>query len=206
MTLQDTFTDIYVHKRWGDGESVSGPNGTLTRTRKLRRSLRKTYDKYKIESVFDAPCGDHNWMRAVNYDGMRYMGADIVPELVASNSNKYATDNKGFMWFDLTTCQFPKADLWFCRACLNHLSTEDVRKVLTSFVNSDIKYVLLTAHHTGNANDDKPQSDVTWKDIDWHCGPWFFPDPLECIQDCFPPVPERYMHLYTREQVAGAIE
>lgn len=51
----------------------------------------------------------------------RYIGADIVDELIAENHKRFANDARCFVKVDLTAAPLPLADLIFCRDCLAHL-------------------------------------------------------------------------------------
>ena len=62
---EKAFTDIFIYKKWGAGESVSGNGSSLEYTTSLRSQLGKFFEKFSIESIFDAPCGDFNWMKSV---------------------------------------------------------------------------------------------------------------------------------------------
>jgi hypothetical protein len=73
-----------------------------------------------IGTLFDAPCGDFNWMSHVLFpERMRYIGADIVPDLIAALRAKYG-DRAGhhFCIVDIAHDALPSADLWLCRDVL----------------------------------------------------------------------------------------
>ena len=40
---------------------------------------------YNITTVIDVPCGDFHWMSRVNLEGRKYIGGDIVKELIEDN-------------------------------------------------------------------------------------------------------------------------
>ena len=42
----------------------------------------------KVRRLLDAPCGDHNWMRHVDLDGIQYLGMDLVEDIVKHNQDK----------------------------------------------------------------------------------------------------------------------
>ena len=56
---------------------------------------------YEIKSILDIPCGDFNWFQKINLNKLRYIGADIVKEIVKSNLKKYKTDNINFLELDV---------------------------------------------------------------------------------------------------------
>jgi FMN-dependent NADH-azoreductase len=67
-------------------------------------------------------------------EGMLYVGADIVDELIQSNKRKYPKHY--FRVLDITQDELPKVDLMMVRDCLVHLSDADVKKALTNIKRS----------------------------------------------------------------------
>ena len=53
------------------------------------------------KSMLDIPCGDFNWMRLVRFDGVQYIGADVVAELVAKNHKCYGGTGRDFRQLNL---------------------------------------------------------------------------------------------------------
>src|SRR6478672_8484658 len=111
LTLEGKFTEIYEKNIWESEESVSGGGSTLECTTNLRASLPKLFKNYCFWTVFDAPCGDFNWMKHVikNAD-INYIGGDIVGSLINTNNLAYKDYNICFIHIDLTKEVFPKAD------------------------------------------------------------------------------------------------
>src|SRR5882757_543401 len=80
---KQVFTNIFRKNWWSNGESRSGWGAELKRTVTIRAELREFARRHSIRSLLDAPCGDFHWMRHVEWPaGFRYIGADIVPDLV----------------------------------------------------------------------------------------------------------------------------
>lgn len=150
--MKTLFSQYYQHNRWKDPESRSGPGSTLEYTKNLRARLPELFDKFNINTVLDAPCGDFNWMKHVveNYD-ITYLGCDIVPEIVRDNQ-KYVTDKIQFSELDITCDKLPDADLMICRDCLFHFSEEYIWKFLNNFAQSNIKYLLTSSHINSTQN------------------------------------------------------
>src|SRR5206468_3030113 len=119
----------------------------IATTINVRMELPLLFQRFEIKSVFDAPCGDFNWMRYVLPNvGVEYTGGDIVPEVVAL-ARRNATDlNAAFVTHDIVKDSLPNVDLWICRDCLPHFSYANIYKALDRFCNSRVKYVLLTTH------------------------------------------------------------
>ena len=150
-TLEDRFTDIYYGNGWAGDESVSGAGSTLEHTLNLRRQLPELLEKFEIRSIFDAPCGDFNWMRHVirNCNNVEYVGGDIVAPMIDALNANYSGPSIKFIHVDLTKGPLPTVDLMFCRDCMCHLSFANTQHVLQNFVRSGspIFWPRLTAIH-----------------------------------------------------------
>ena len=203
----DIFTSIYNLNYWGSNESVSGFGSTLVSTSNLRSNLPLLLNKFSIYSIFDAPCGDFNWMHVFLTDSkINYIGGDIVKELIHSNNLKYSQLGYKFINIDLTHDVYPVVDLFLCRDCLFHLSFTDIFLLLNKYIESSIPYFLTTTHIN---NDSFNNSDILtggFRRIDLFRPPFTFAiDPLFSIDDGSPPDPLRKMCLWTREQVIAAV-
>src|SRR5947209_20498676 len=80
--MREAFTRHYRQNGWGDSESVSGPGSTLERTTTLRQELPPLFREFGIRSVLDAGCGDFNWFSALEGTLDRYIGIEVVREVV----------------------------------------------------------------------------------------------------------------------------
>ena len=76
------FRSHYLTNHWGDNDSISGTGSNLIQTNTIRIEIPKTIKKYKIKSILDIPCGDYYWMKEIDFKGIKYLGADIVPDLI----------------------------------------------------------------------------------------------------------------------------
>jgi hypothetical protein len=145
-SVEEKFDKIYSTNYWLDNESRSGTGSSLRSTENIRVHLPKILEKFNIKKLFDAPCGDFNWMsqilKSVKVD---YLGSDIVKDLIISNK-KYENDKIKFSKLDIRVDKLPAADLMICRDCLFHFSYKDIFLFLNNFLSSDIKYILLTSH------------------------------------------------------------
>jgi len=206
-SLSERFEEIYRRNHWGSSESVSGAGSTLEYTQNLREGLPDLFKKFGIKTVFDAPCGDFNWMsHVVEASDISYVGGDIVKPLIDSLKPR-ERDNIAFMVFDLTSDTFPKVDLWLSRDCWFHLSYADLVKTLKGFVASDIPYVLTTSELSENQVVNRDIKSGDYRPMDLFAEPYGFPkDTLHEIDDWHPPNPPRKMFLWSRDQVQAALE
>lgn len=141
--MREVFTHIYRTNFWKDKESVSGQGSNLKQTETIRRELPKLFKQLHMKSVLDIPCGDFYWFRHMDLlEDVRYMGADVVPELIDALCVTFPFIQ--FQVMDATTSVLPQVDLILCRDMLGHFSNVDVRLALKNFRLSGSKYLLAT--------------------------------------------------------------
>ena len=206
-SIEDRFTVIYTENYWSDKESASGRGSTLLYTQNLRNCLPEVLEKYKISSVFDAPCGDFNWMKHfVSEHPIAYMGGDIVKPLIESHLSKYKNASTDFVHVDLTRDDLPRTDLMICRDCLFHLSFQDTLSVLKNFVRSGTPYLLTTSHLLGPEHKNYDIATGDYRLMNLFAQPYHFPqDYLAKIDDWLAPDSPRAMFLWSRGQIEGVI-
>lgn len=177
--IQSVFSQIYKHNLWGSRESVSGPGSTLSRTVRLRQELPALIEEMNITSLLDAPCGDFNWMKHVNLNLDQYIGADVVPELIVTNLQKYGNANREFIVLDITKSKIPAVDLIMCRDCWIHFCFNDVTAAVANFKQSKSKY-LVTSTYPG-VRENHEISTGECRALNLLLPPFSFPPPLRAI-------------------------
>jgi len=196
------FDEIAVGNLWGSNESLSGAGSELHRTERYREALVALVKQRRFQSVFDAPCGDLNWMHlALQRMEIDYTGGDISPSLIKLNRARFP--DLRFVEFDITKDAFPRADVWHCRDCLFHLSYADVDLTLRNFVKSSIPYALLTNHRGLIRNVDIETGG--WRYIDLRRAPFNLPAPEAMLADYAAGDLPRYVGLWTRQQIEQAL-
>lgn len=203
-TPEELFTHYYRSNSWGSDESVSGQGSTLKYTEKLRAELPRIIERHGIRTILDAPCGDYNWMRSVpRENGVRYIGGDIVEDLVAANQRLFADRQTEFKKIDVTTDPLPAADLWMCRDCLFHFSNADIFRSLANFIRSDIRYLLTSTHPNSPANYDIFTGDFRLLNLEKP--PFNFPKAELYVDDWIEGFPVRQLALWSREVVSDSM-
>jgi SAM-dependent methyltransferase len=180
--IQTVFTTIYEEHLWGSEETVSGSGSKIEHTKKIVHEIPRIISDLKVKRILDAPCGDYNWFRLIERDdNISYIGGDIVEALVISNQERYGNDNTRFIHLDITNDALPEADLWLCRDCLSHLSNDNIFKVISNFLNSDITYLLASNHPNckKNTNILTGQSRL----LNLELPPFSFCEPLLSVED-----------------------
>jgi hypothetical protein len=206
---EDKFTWIYYKNYWGSTESKSGGGSTLLYTTNLRKEIPILINIYSVKSVFDAPCGDFNWMKSVlSTLNIIYIGGDIVAPLIKNLNEKYKSPNINFIHFDIINNIPPKTDMLICRDCLFHFSFVDSRLFLLNFIKSETKFLLTTTHLNKDLSfSNKDINTGDFRLIDLYIEPYNFSVyPLYVIDDWIFPHPPRQMCLWSRDQIIKALQ
>lgn len=178
------FETIARANYWGSEESISGPGSELARTARYRRALLDFLDREKIESFFDAPCGDLNWMREVlERHPMRYIGADVSPSVVATVKESWP--DLDIRQFDICVDPFPDAQVWQCRDVLLHLSFEDIWAALANAARSNISFALITTYRSRMLRNLDIETGG-WRYLDLERPPFHLPRPINYLADLQP--------------------
>ena len=182
-STKEVFTDIYTNKSfWGGSESVSGTGSDYKNTKSLIDDLNKLMVDLKITSVLDIPCGDFNWMHKVDYTNIKYVGADIVEDLIKINSEKYKDhDNLEFKVLNLIEDKLPKSDLIIVRDCFVHLSFSNIYHSIKNIKASGSKYLITTSFPDHPSNLDIITGG--WRTLNFQEKPFNFPKPLLVINE-----------------------
>ncbi|MBN6038955.1 class I SAM-dependent methyltransferase [Amycolatopsis sp. 195334CR] len=177
MGNQERFTYIFESNLWAS-DSVSGPGSEADQTAGLRAGLPGLLARFEVRTLLDLPCGDFGWLSEVELGVERYIGADIVEDLVARNTARYGRDRE-FRVLDLTTDDLPMADAVLCRDCLVHLSDDDIRLAIANLRRSGSRYLLTTHFGDTTANTDISTGD--WRPLNLCLAPFSFPEPLAVL-------------------------
>lgn len=181
LSDKQVFTLVYEQNLWNDPESVSGPGSTFEITKNIRASLPELFKTYHIKSMLDIPCGDFNWMQFVEMNGIEYIGADIVEELIEKNHRQFATERRSFRMLDLVKDPLPKVDLVLCRDGLVHLSDKQIKQALKNIKKSGSTYLLATNFTEKEFN--MKIGTTRWRPLNFGISPFNFPKPFMIIRE-----------------------
>jgi SAM-dependent methyltransferase len=180
-SASEVFTSIYQDNGWNGNHSVSGRGSDDDQTAVIVESLPRLFSAYQVTSVLDVPCGDFHWMKKVDLSSIDYIGADIVSDLISSNTNRYASKLVSFRQLDLIRDPLPRVDLVFCRDCLVHLSFDDTFAALENILRSRAKYLLTTTFTDRERNRDIVTGE--WRALNLELAPFDFPPPIALINE-----------------------
>ena len=159
---KNTFKHIYLSNHWQNysksnlQNSRSGPGSNLSYTSNMSKELRAFFKEKNIKNILDIGCGDFIWMNLLlneynAYD--KYLGLDIVDELVQNNNKKYSNDKISFKTFDLVKDIIPEGfDIILIRDVFIHLKNQQVISFLKIVRNLDIKFFGVTSTPTLEKN------------------------------------------------------
>jgi glycosyltransferase involved in cell wall biosynthesis len=184
--LEEKFTQVYRENIFAGTESRSGEGSNLIQSAAICREIPKIIKAHNISTFLDAPCGDWHWMSNVDLGVQRYIGVDIVPELIEKNSKKFGSSKVSFQKVNLVEDQLPQADLVFSRDCLVHLNYTDAKRIIANFKKSGAKYLLTTTFTNRDKNTDLIDAlgnDLFWRTLNMQIAPFNFPSPLELINE-----------------------
>jgi hypothetical protein len=179
--METIFTRIYDSNKWQGSESGSGPGSAVKRTEPLRERLGTLFDKHSVSTLLDVPCGDFNWMSHMELNVDRYIGMDVVPEVIRDNEKTYGDDVRSFDVADVTADPLPQVDLVLCRDCLVHFTAEEAMSAVNNIRASDSTYLLTTTFNRLEKNG--PGSTGGWRPINLEIAPFMFPAPIEYLPE-----------------------
>lgn len=142
------FDRIYKEKRWGTGPDANAPFysgvGSYDPSVQEYASLVKSViEEHGIKSVTEIGCGDFAVASQYVDSCQSYVGIDVVKRLIEHNSQLYGNSRVKFLWRDASKSKLDRSDLCIIRQVLQHLSNDDIQKVLK---NCQSKFLLITEH------------------------------------------------------------
>lgn len=177
------FTAIWETNLWGAATSRSGLGSEDAATEQLRADLPILLKSLGVRTLLDLPCGDFSWMRHTRLDLDRYLGADIVAEIVARNTDAYATlDGRvTFDRLDLLNDPLPAMDAVLCRDCLVHLSFANIAKAFANLRASGSQWLIATTFPDHHDNCDVIDGD--WRLLNLAKPPFSLPPPVAVLNE-----------------------
>ena len=98
-----------------------------------------------IKTLVDLGCGDFNIGSKLVENVKKYVGVDVVPELIEFNQSKFSAKDVTFKLLDITTDKLPKGDLVIVRQVLQHLTNKQIEDVLGK-IQKSYRHFVLTEH------------------------------------------------------------
>ena len=130
---REPFAAIYQQGLWAkdaQGKGTSGYGSTMEFTRLYRVFLQDFLAAHQVRSVVDAGCGDWEFSQAIDWNGISYLGVDIVASVITANQRRFSAPNVRFAVADIVRDELPPADLLLVKDVLQHLSNADITSFL----------------------------------------------------------------------------
>jgi SAM-dependent methyltransferase len=145
--VTEIFNDIYLRNRWGgeQGSFNSGSGSTNEHAQLYAQVIRQFIRDHNVQRVVDLGCGDFRIGVQLIDTGIEYIGIDVVESLVRRNRELYGSARVSFECSDIIEDALPEADLCLIRQVLQHLSNEQITRVLRNA--GRYRYVLVTEHY-----------------------------------------------------------
>ncbi len=182
-TLAGRFSAIYRNRVWLNDRrsgSLSGLGSEGASTAAIRRELPAELARLGAETLLDVGCGDFTWMNEVELP-CRYIGIDIVPDVVAAAEMVYGSATRSFLVLDATSTPLPAADIVLCREVLFHLSFADIWRLLANVRRSGARFLIATNDTGHRINADILSGD--FRLLNLRRPPFRFPEPRFAIPD-----------------------
>lgn len=133
-------------------QTPNGPGSYRENTAAVSQWLPAIIELYDIHSMLDVPCGDLNWMRHVDLEGLeRYYGWDVEPKLISDNEIQFGNDSHDVMFDRINILEPryeddwpPDLDLIWCRDLTIHLPIAANQAMLDNFRRSGATYLAIT--------------------------------------------------------------
>lgn len=171
----------------GSTESLSGPGSTVEVTKILRPRLADVLQRLGVRSLVDAPCGDMNWMRHLNYPFEKFVGVDVAPTLIQKLRGQNFPPGYHFQVGNIVTDILPAADAIFCRDCLVHLPYDAILKVRDLWKAAGFRFMLVTTFPEKTANEDIPFG--SWRPLNMELAPFNWRNPVAMILEGYAEAP-----------------
>jgi SAM-dependent methyltransferase len=155
-SLSGRFSAVYENRVWLNGRptgSLSGFGSELENTETVRQHIAVLLKTLKTQSLLDIGCGDFTWMKEVAFPN-RYIGVDIVHDVIAANDRLYRSEQRSFQEMDATRDPLPQADTILCREVLFHLSFRDIWRLVENIRRSGSSFLIATTDHDIKYNAD----------------------------------------------------
>ncbi|WP_245625630.1 methyltransferase [Flagellimonas eckloniae] len=147
-STKKVMSEIYEKKRWG-GRQKDFYSGSGSHSRKVVQPYIKTISSFLKDYedgliVCDLGCGDFNVGKNLVSYSKRYIGIDIVDDLIERNKKLFVSEQLEFHCLNIVTDNLPKGDCILVRQVFQHLSNEEIKKVVKKI--EKFKHIIVTEH------------------------------------------------------------
>ena len=151
---EEVFQRIYSEKVWGYDSDNEGGSGLGSHDKRIIsnyiKDISDLIDSKELAAFtwLDLGCGDFNIGRHLAKLVNFYHGVDVVPEVVLRNKKLFRDANTKFSYCNIVVDNLPDADVCLIRQVFQHLSNNDILKVLPKL--TKYKYIIFSDHQTAH--------------------------------------------------------
>ena len=204
---EQIFTGIFENNDWNNHESISGQGSILKHTQIIIDKLPIFAKKHGVKTFLDAPCGDFNWMKHVKFDAVKYIGGDIVKELVTKNNALYANEDIAFQQLNIIEDELPEVDMMMVRDCLVHFNDKSIMDFLHNLTSSKVKFLLTTNFSLTKHNYDISMGN--WRPINLQRKPYSLPQQIDILSEesteTYGQFPDKALYLWDVADIRKAL-
>jgi SAM-dependent methyltransferase len=161
-SVGEVFSNVYAKAEWGGqrGEFHSGPGSDDSSTESYSAAVSDFVQHEGVGQIVDLGCGDFRVggrLLSAFGNSTRYVGVDVVEELIARNQQEFGSDLVSFQCLDVATGPLPEGDLCLVRQVFQHLSNDQILRILPRL--DKYPLVLITEHYPAPAQSTVPNLD-----------------------------------------------
>jgi hypothetical protein len=164
------FRSVYQKKLWGTddaSEFFSGSGSHSSAATAYADAVSTAISQHHTGresnlTIVDLGCGDFSVGAQIltRLGHVRYIGCDVVPEVIEHNRKRYGSTRVQFQTLDIVSEDLPNGDVCVVRQVLQHLSNADIASILPKLCKYRLVYITESQPiaRQGKANPDKPAS------------------------------------------------
>jgi len=142
--MESKFTNIYDKKKWGskNGKGSSGTGSNNSPDIKFYINLlMKHIHENNIKTVCDIGCGDWEFSKTIDWNGLHYTGIDCVKSVIDFNKENYSQENIEFIHGEAGN--IPEGyDLVILKDVIQHWDDDQIKKILPQIIEKN-KFVFI---------------------------------------------------------------
>jgi len=129
-SAKEVFSEVYAKNEWGPDEFDSGPGSHGEPARVFAECVINFIKLHNVKVVVDLGCGNFAVGARIAPACERYIGVDVVPDLIERNRTMFGASNVEFVSLDITKESLPDGDLCLIRQVMQHLSNSEISRIL----------------------------------------------------------------------------
>jgi hypothetical protein len=154
LPADQAFAKVYEEGVWGKSDGDDFYSGTGSHRDHIVTTYVAAVEGFLTDlghkpDVVDLGCGDFSVGSAIRPLCGRYIAGDVVESLIARNKSKFADLQVDFRVVNIIDDELPEGEVVFIRQVLQHLSNDDIAKVVAKLPGR-FRYLVLSEHLPDN--------------------------------------------------------